>query len=58
MDTNRPKYRPLFLEHFEKKEVNHLNMGTTNGTLTGPLRFGDEELRLDKKEMHTYNVAC
>ncbi|XP_049875946.1 serine/threonine-protein kinase 4 isoform X2 [Pectinophora gossypiella] len=35
MDTNRPKYRPLFLEHFEKKEVNHLNMATpTNGTLT------------------------
>ncbi|XP_052744337.1 serine/threonine-protein kinase 3 isoform X2 [Bicyclus anynana] len=45
MDTNRPKYRPLFLEHFEKKEVNHLGMGATNGTLTGPLRFGDEELR-------------
>ncbi|XP_026737705.1 serine/threonine-protein kinase 4 isoform X2 [Trichoplusia ni] len=34
MDTNRPKYRPLFLEHFEKKEVNHLNIGAnTNGTL-------------------------
>ncbi|XP_045777898.1 serine/threonine-protein kinase 3 isoform X2 [Maniola jurtina] len=44
MDTNRPKYRPLFLEHFEKKEVNHLGMGTTNGTLTGPLNF--EELRV------------
>ncbi|XP_028172446.1 serine/threonine-protein kinase 3 isoform X3 [Ostrinia furnacalis] len=25
MDTNRPKYRPLFLEHFDKKEVNHLS---------------------------------
>ncbi|XP_030021132.1 serine/threonine-protein kinase 4 isoform X4 [Manduca sexta] len=36
MDTNRPKYRPLFLEHFEKKDVNHLNIGApTNGTLTG-----------------------
>ncbi|CAB3239467.1 unnamed protein product [Arctia plantaginis] len=35
MDTNKPKYRPLFLEHFEKKEVNHLNIGAaTNGTLT------------------------
>ncbi|XP_047531755.1 serine/threonine-protein kinase 4 isoform X1 [Vanessa atalanta] len=43
MDTNRPKYRPLFLEHFEKKEVNHLGMAATNGTLTGPLRLSDEE---------------
>ncbi|KAL0902009.1 hypothetical protein ABMA27_007140 [Loxostege sticticalis] len=24
LDTNRPKYRPLFLEHFDKKDVNHL----------------------------------
>ncbi|XP_028027806.1 serine/threonine-protein kinase 3 isoform X2 [Bombyx mandarina] len=39
MDTNKPKYRPLFLEHFDKKEMNHLNIGApTNGTLTGPLR--------------------
>lgn len=40
MDTNRPKYRPLFLEHFEKKEVNHLNIGAgTNGTLTSHIRL-------------------
>ncbi|XP_063357845.1 serine/threonine-protein kinase hippo [Cydia amplana] len=48
MDTNRPKYRPLFLEHFEKKEVNHLNIGTANGTLTGPLRLpGDDTVRAE-----------
>ncbi|XP_060805624.1 serine/threonine-protein kinase hippo isoform X2 [Amyelois transitella] len=36
MDTNRPKYRPLFLEHFEKKEVDHQHAGArTNGTLAG-----------------------
>ncbi|XP_047985273.1 serine/threonine-protein kinase 3 [Leguminivora glycinivorella] len=46
MDTNRPKYRPLFLDHFEKKDVNHLNLGTANGTLTGPLRLpGDDTVR-------------
>ncbi|KPJ00350.1 Serine/threonine-protein kinase 3 [Papilio xuthus] len=28
MDTNRPKYRPLFLEHFEKKEVSRASNGT------------------------------
>ncbi|CAG9132478.1 unnamed protein product [Plutella xylostella] len=33
MDTNKPKYRPLFLEHFEKKEVNHLSLGGAQGTL-------------------------
>ncbi|XP_045455925.1 serine/threonine-protein kinase 4 [Melitaea cinxia] len=45
MDTNRPKYRPLFLEHFEKKEVNpHLGMPSTNGTLTGPLRLPEGEM--------------
>ncbi|XP_035452359.1 serine/threonine-protein kinase 3 isoform X2 [Spodoptera frugiperda] len=44
MDTNRPKYRPLFLEHFEKKEVNHLNMAaTTNGTLTPAHRLVPDE---------------
>ncbi|CAH0694893.1 unnamed protein product [Spodoptera exigua] len=44
MDTNRPKYRPLFLEHFEKKEVNHLNMAaTTNGTLTPAHRIVPDE---------------
>ncbi|CAK1544348.1 unnamed protein product [Leptosia nina] len=44
MDTNKPKYRPLFLEHFEKKEVNHLNIGTTaNGTLTSHLRMPDSD---------------
>lgn len=47
MDTNRPKYRPLFLEHFEKKEVNpHLGMPSTNGTLTGPLRLPEGEIPL------------
>ncbi|CAG4950701.1 unnamed protein product [Parnassius apollo] len=30
MDTNRPKYRPLFLEHFDKKQLGP----TANGTLT------------------------
>ena len=43
MDTNRPKYRPLFLEHFEKKEVNHLNTAS-NGTLTN-LRLSDDNVR-------------
>ncbi|XP_021197162.3 serine/threonine-protein kinase 4 isoform X3 [Helicoverpa armigera] len=38
MDTNRPKYRPLFLEHFEKKEVNHV---AANGTLTRPRAAAD-----------------
>ncbi|GBP38165.1 hypothetical protein EVAR_80451_1 [Eumeta japonica] len=34
MDTNRPKYRPLFLEHFEKKEVNHLSIDAdSNGAI-------------------------
>lgn len=43
MDTNRPKYRPLFLEHFDKKEVNHLNIGApTNGTLT-PHRLASDD---------------
>ncbi|CAH0724465.1 unnamed protein product, partial [Brenthis ino] len=40
MDTNRPKYRPLFLEHFEKKELNHLALA--NGTLTAPPRRRDQ----------------
>ncbi|KAM3960912.1 serine/threonine-protein kinase hippo isoform 2-T2 [Aphomia sociella] len=33
MDTNRPKYRPLFLDHFEKKEVNHLSSVAANGAI-------------------------
>lgn len=36
MDTSRPKYRPLFLEHFEKKDANHLNLapsGDSNGQI-------------------------
>ncbi|KAL4718191.1 hypothetical protein ACJJTC_012799 [Scirpophaga incertulas] len=33
MDTNKPKYRPLYLEHFEKKEVDHL---AANGRLPNP----------------------
>lgn len=37
MDTNRPKYRPLFLEHFEKKDVNHLNLGGASGDVNGEL---------------------
>ncbi|RVE41081.1 hypothetical protein evm_014268 [Chilo suppressalis] len=36
MDTNRPKYRPLFLEHFEKKEVNHLGLAPANGAPEHP----------------------
>ncbi|XP_075989844.1 serine/threonine-protein kinase hippo isoform X3 [Anticarsia gemmatalis] len=49
MDTNRPKYRPLFLEHFEKKEVNHLNIGAaTNGTLTSHIRLpGDDTVSVE-----------
>ena len=44
MDTNRPKYRPLFLEHFDKKEVNHLNIGApTNGTLTPHARLASDD---------------
>ncbi|XP_026319913.1 serine/threonine-protein kinase 3 isoform X2 [Hyposmocoma kahamanoa] len=43
MDTNRPKYRPLFLEHFEKKEVNHLNIGASNGTLTSNIRLPTDD---------------
>lgn len=31
MDTNRPKYRPLFLDHFEKKELNHLGAAPNGG---------------------------
>ncbi|XP_072947968.1 serine/threonine-protein kinase 4 isoform X2 [Epargyreus clarus] len=51
MDTNRPKYRPLFLEHFEKKEVNHLNMGSViNGTLTPHMRLPDDEVRVEPNE--------
>ncbi|XP_050680571.1 serine/threonine-protein kinase 4 isoform X2 [Leptidea sinapis] len=47
MDTNKPKYRPLFLEHFDKKEVNHLNIGgTPNGTLTNRNRRVDDETDL------------
>ncbi|CAF4949778.1 serine/threonine-protein kinase 3 isoform X2 [Pieris napi] len=43
MDTNKPKYRPLFLEHFEKKEVNHLNMAAPNGTLTAHVRLPEAD---------------
>ncbi|CAG9580877.1 unnamed protein product [Danaus chrysippus] len=39
MDPSRPKYRPLFLEHFEKKDLNHLP--ATNGTLAGTLTLQD-----------------
>lgn len=38
-DTNRPKYRPPFLEHFDKKEVN-LMLKNTSGELNGTLTLG------------------
>lgn len=57
MDTNRPKYRPLFLEHFEKKEVNHLNVGATNGTLTGPLRIPDDTVSVEGETESEPNPA-
>ncbi|XP_014358578.2 serine/threonine-protein kinase 4 isoform X1 [Papilio machaon] len=36
MDTNRPKYRPLFLEHFEKKEVSRASNGALPHTPPPP----------------------
>lgn len=59
MDTNRPKYRPLFLEHFEKKEVNHLNIGAgTNGTLTSHIRLpGDDTVSVEGEPESEANPA-